>query len=73
MNNKNEIPEARLFVMWIVGSISFLSGIWIATQVEMVTGATTSSYFFALLVSVLFNMIGGYTLFDIMKSVSRGL
>ena len=68
-----KIAEGRLFVMWIVGSISFLSGIWIAGQVEMVVGVTNSSYFFALLLSVVFNMIGAYTIFDVIKNVSRGL
>ena len=59
--------------MWLVGSIALLSGMWIAGQVEMVTGATTSSCFFALLISVVFNMIGGYAFFDMIKTVSMHL
>ena len=68
-----DLPDSRLFIMWIVGSIALMSGMWIAGQVEMVTGATDSSYFFALLISVMFNMIGGYAIFDMIKTVSMHL
>ncbi|MCK5299971.1 MAG: hypothetical protein KAJ54_02370 [Candidatus Aenigmarchaeota archaeon] len=68
-----KIPETRLFAMWVSGSIALMCGVWIAGQVEMVSGATTSSYFFALLISIVFNMIGAYAIFDMIKCVAGNL
>lgn len=53
------IPEGKLAVFWIVGSIAILFGAWIVGHVEMTLGVTQQSYAIALLISLLLIMFGG--------------
>ena len=51
--------EAKLVLVWVIGSIFMLAGTWIVSNLELTTGVTTISYFIALLASLVLYLLAG--------------
>jgi len=57
--NKEELPEGKLILFWVLGSIAILWGSWIAGHLEWVLGTTYISYYGSLLLSFVLILFGG--------------
>lgn len=66
-----EIPELKLIIFWILGSIAILFGSWIAGHVEQTLGVTTESYALALVVAFLLILFGGFMWIAVAVAVSE--
>ncbi len=68
---KEELPEGRLALFWIMGAVSMLAGAWIAGRLEWVLGTTALSYYGALFVSFLLFLFGGLAWIGVAVSVAH--
>ena len=68
---REELPEARLALFWIMGTLSILGGAWIAGHLEWVLGTTTLSYYGSLFVSFLLLLFGGLAWIGVAVSVAH--
>lgn len=55
-----DVPEGRLIIFWIMGSLAILFGAWIAGNVERALGTTDLSFILALIVAFLLILFGGF-------------
>lgn len=67
------LPERELMIKLAAASLLLSLGIWTASRVEMVLGASSASYAGALVVALLLAMGGSFLLFDISEEVSKDL
>ncbi len=58
MVTKKELPEGKLALFWIAGSVLVLAGVWIAGHLEWTIGVTQASYYGSLALALLLIMIG---------------
>ncbi|MCK4967556.1 MAG: hypothetical protein KAS12_00750 [Candidatus Aenigmarchaeota archaeon] len=68
---KEDLPEGKLAIFWVFGSISMLAGSWIAGHLEWVLGTTTISYYGSLFLSLLLFLFGGLAWIGVAVGVSQ--
>ena len=68
---KEELPEGKLALFWIFGSISILAGAWIAGRLEWVLGTTPLSYYGALFLALLLILFGGLAWIGVAVGVAQ--
>jgi len=66
-----DLPEAKLAIFWVLGSITILAGSWIAGHLEWVLGTTPVSYYGALLVSFILILFGGLAWIGVAVGVAQ--
>ena len=54
-----ELPEGKLALFWVIGSLCILLGAWITGHLERVLGVTDASFYGSLFVSFLLFLFGG--------------
>ncbi|MCK5593694.1 MAG: hypothetical protein KAI18_00470 [Candidatus Aenigmarchaeota archaeon] len=69
----NPLPEQKLIGEWMLATTFIISGIWIAMNVEWVLGTTTGSYYGALLIAFILNLVAGLIYSAITTEVARDL
>ncbi len=69
----NPLPEQKLIGEWMLATACIVSGIWIAMNVEWVLGTTTGSYYGALLIAFILNLVAGLIYSAITAEVARDL
>jgi hypothetical protein len=55
----SDLPEGKLALFWILGTISIAFGTWIIGHVENTIGATTFSYYLSIFIGFLLVLFGG--------------
>lgn len=58
MVTKKELPEGKLALFWVAGSVLVLAGAWIAGHLEWTVGVTPASYYGTLTLALILIMIG---------------
>ena len=66
-----DLPEAKLAIFWVFGSIAILAGSWIAGHLEWVLGTSATSYYGALFVSFLLILFGGIAWIGVAVGVAQ--
>lgn len=66
-----EIPETKLVVFWIIGSLSILFGAWIVGHLEKTVGVSTLSYSASIAIAALLVMFGGLAWIAVAVTVSE--
>jgi hypothetical protein len=51
--------ELKLILVWIVGALMLLAGVWITSNLELTVGVTQVSYVIAMLASLVFFLLAG--------------
>lgn len=69
----NPLPEQKLIGEWMLATLFIVSGMWIAINVEWVLGTTTGSYYSALLIAFILNLVAGLIYSAITAEVARDL
>ncbi|MBW6462057.1 MAG: hypothetical protein K0B07_03360 [DPANN group archaeon] len=69
----NPLPEQKLIGEWMIATTFIVFGMWIAINVEWVLGTTTGSYYGALFVAFIFNLVAGLIYSAITSEVARDL
>lgn len=59
MVHHSDLPEGRLALFWILGTISISLGTWILGHIEYTIGTTTFSYYLSILIGFLLILFGG--------------
>ncbi len=59
INKREELPEGKLAMFWILGSLMILWGSWIAGHLEWTLGTTNVSYYGSLLFAFILILLGG--------------
>ncbi|NOQ55735.1 MAG: hypothetical protein GQ477_02920 [Nanohaloarchaea archaeon] len=67
------LPEQKLIGEWLLATTLIISGMWIAINVEWVLGVTSTSYYGALLIAFIFNLVAGLIYAAITAEVARDL
>ena len=68
---KEELPEGKLALFWIFGSIAILAGTWITGHLEWVLGTTPQSYYGSILISLLLFLFGGLAWIGVAVGVAQ--
>lgn len=66
-----ELPEGKLALFWLIGTLSILLGVWIAGHLERVLGVTDASFFGSLFVAFLLILFGGLAWIAVAVGVSQ--
>ncbi len=66
-----DLPEGKLIVFWIAGSLAIVFGAWIAGHVETTLGVTTGSYALAIIIATLLIMFGGLSWIAVAVTVAQ--
>ena len=68
---KEETSEGKLILLWILASLLFFSGAWIAGHVERVFGSTPFSFYFSIFLSISLFLAGAFLVIVISVSVAQ--
>jgi uncharacterized membrane protein SirB2 len=63
----------KLVVVWMLGSLLLLSGIWIVVNVELTLGVSWVSYLFAMLVAFILFLLAGFCWISVAVATRLGL